>query len=117
MKLTVEDRLNKIETTPALNLLSGADRNSYARWYMIHCDSLHKMGVKDLVKHAKSKLGKQKYCWTGSHKNWIWEFGQGSTLMRVFINNTQGICLEFDLNTKPSDVLSGLGFLFGQLIK
>jgi len=116
--MKVEDSLNHRPTTPAINLLKDHTyRKRYAYHYMKLSDDIHKRGVKDLVKFFKEKLGKQTYCWTGSHKNWIWEFEEKDLFMRIFVNNIQGISIEFPFKASQVDVFTGIGFLAGQLLK
>ena len=120
MKATAIELLEANPTTPAINLLKDATyRKRYVHHYMSMSDGIHKKGITNLVKFFKEKLGKQSYCWTGSHKNWIWEFNDdGEDLfMRVFVNNTQGISIEFPQNATQTDVFTGMGFLAGQLSK
>lgn len=124
MKLTVDDRLNAKPTTPGINLLKDTELNKlYRDRYLLYCDMLrNKRGSVNLVQHCKNRLGKQKYCWTGEYKNWIWEFeyhtpGRPDFFVRVFVNNIQGVSIEFLPTTSSIDVFNGLGFVFGQLIK
>jgi hypothetical protein len=118
MKATAIELLEANPTTPAINLLKDATyRKRYVHYYMKLSDDIHKLGVKNLIEFFKEKLGKQSYCWVGSHKNWIWEFDNENLFMRVFVNNTQGISIEFLPNASETDVFTGIGFLAGQLLK
>lgn len=103
--MKTKDRLNSIQTTPAINLLPNAsDRQKFCNMYLDNSFKIPR--YTNLVKYFKYSLGKQDFCWTGSHKNWIWEFCDGDYLMRVFVNNTQGISIEFDLETPPENILN-----------
>lgn len=122
--MTVEERLTKIPTTPAINLLQDPELlKLYSDRYLSFCNMLYNVrGSVNLVQHCKNRLGKQDYCWVGEYKNWIWEFKDDTPnrpdfFVRVFVNNTQGVSIEFSPDTSSIDVFNGLGFVFGQLIK
>ena len=105
--MTVEQVLLNNPTTP----ISNKDRNhKFCHWYLQLCSDVHgKVFIEckrdDLVKIHKKQLGQQKYCWNGEFKFWIWEFLEDKDMLRVYVNNHKGICLETTPHTSFSRAL------------
>lgn len=99
-----EKRLLSNPTTPIANL--EPSRGEFTFSYLELCRDLHGKywnGHRlDLVRIHKGIFGKQAYCWNGEYRQWIWEFGDDAGLLRVFVNNIQGISIEVSENLKFS---------------
>ncbi len=109
-KRTVFNMLDENKTTPVLNVVSVEGSYKYTDEYLdlghkIYQSKLFKKEEKNYVRLHKAIFGKQKYCWVGEFKNWIWEFKTGKYLLRVFVNNTQGICPEVSLSCPPKKAM------------
>jgi hypothetical protein len=88
------------ESTPMINLidvrvLSDTEFKTYRDQTM----QMHMASNKDgAVKFHKSRLGRQKFTWTGSARNWIWE-GEN---WRVFASK-RGTAFEVRANLTPEE--------------
>ena len=84
------DILNATLTTPIENVMEGKDIAKLALEYLDFCQKL----PRDKVAAHKAGLNKKPYCWTGEFKYWIWELLINQKVIRVFVSNKKGICLE-----------------------
>ena len=82
-------------TEPVLNVVmqDKAARNEF-RSRMYGENGLHHQ-IWTTSKHAidahKDVLGRQTYCWTGSYRHWVWDYGT----YRVYVSK-RGISIEVD---------------------
>jgi len=67
--------MNKTDITePIINILSQEISDEHSKQYIKDILELMMLrGDLSSIQFNKKKLGKQKYCWTGSVKNWVWE--------------------------------------------
>lgn len=93
--------LLSIPTTPVENLVTNFDL--FVKHYLTFTLNLKKI-QRDLVKVHQKKLGKQLYTFTGEYRYWVWEFKDGKDLLRVFVSNKKGICLETIDKTSESKI-------------
>lgn len=75
-------------TTPISNYIFNSGNRELIDKYVFEHLSIIPQGMSSL-QHHKQKLGKQKYCWTGHVKNWVWE----SDCWRLYVSK-EGASLE-----------------------
>ena len=106
--MKVEDSLNNNPSIPIINLIPVNKLHCLMYLPALICDS--KLNVSVVKKH-KEKLGKQKYCWCGEFKYWIWElpytnpnFDGHNYFLRIFVSNQKGISIEVG-GTKQEELI------------
>jgi hypothetical protein len=68
-------------TTPLVNILRDHNQLSFMIEQLKEFMLIRPSGVSSIKWH-KQKLGKQKYCWKGFIKHWVWE----TDTWRVYVN-------------------------------
>lgn len=104
--------MNKTDiTTPIINLLHNIIYYDIMNVNYAKMQKARPIGVSFLKWH-KQKLGKQKYCWTGFVKHWVWEFDN----WRVYVSK-EGASFEVLADLSAEDALAAWDEYYNLLIK
>jgi len=87
------------QTTPLLNLMSLPEHFKFMDRKIIEELHIRPAGISS-IEHHKQKLGKQKYCWSGFVKHWVWE----SDAWRVYVSS-EGSSFEVLENLSPENAI------------
>lgn len=98
--------MKKNESTESVLNVIHRNKNTSDGYLKLMMDAhqfCHENGLRPVQMHKK-KFGKQKFCFVGEFRYWVWDID----ILRLYISNQRGICFEVKTGTTSQKTMEVL---------